>query len=59
MALLKTIAGGATALALAAGTASSQDVEFRGGGFITFNSSCPGLRGTEYMNFRYRPFVAN
>jgi hypothetical protein len=56
-AMLKTLAGSVFALALLAGTASSQDVEFRGGGFVTF-SGCAGLSGTDYMNFRYRPFVA-
>lgn len=58
MALLKTMAGSVVALALMAGAASSQDIEFRGGGFVTF-SGCAGLSGTDYMNFRYRPFVAN
>lgn len=55
--MLKTMAGSIIALALMASAASSQDVEFRGGGFVTF-SGCSGLSGTDYMNFRYRPFVA-
>ncbi len=55
--MLKTLTGGVMALALMAGTASSQDVEFRSGAFVTF-SGCAGLSGTDYMNFRYRPFVS-
>ncbi len=45
------------AVALMAGTASNQDVEFRSGAFVTF-SGCAGLSGTDYMNFRYRPYVS-
>lgn len=56
-AVSKSVAGSVLALALMAGAALSQDVEFRGGGFVTF-SGCAGLSGTEYMNFRYRPLVA-